>query len=232
MPIFSNHTIIKNFFLLAVVLGGSRYAWRGDSWSDWFTAVAPVGRALLLIMYIFGVFHKLNSGFLDPNVSCAVDLWKSMPWPFYLVDGAWARYLFIYGTLVVESLIFVFLLVPALRHWGIVTGIAFHMMLALSSYAMYAPFSMLSLTLHALFLSSKSARAVMDDPITQAILRLSGSWRGWVLAGVYFAALRLFAWANIFWGVTVIWFLWAIPFSLRILPISKSSVSVVLLSFS
>ncbi len=40
-----------------------------------------VARALLAIMYFYGIFHKINTDFLDPRVSCAVALY--MP----LADG-------------------------------------------------------------------------------------------------------------------------------------------------
>lgn len=212
MPSFSNHTIIKNFFLLAIIFSGLTCAWRGDSWSDWFEVVAPVGRALLLMMYVFGVFHKLNSGFLDPSVSCAVELWRSMPWPLYLVDWGWARYLFIYGTLIAEVAILVFLLVPRFRHCGVLLGIAFHMMLALSNYAMYTAFSMLSVVLHILFISRASAKAIIEDPLSRRFLSLSRSWRGWIIAAAYLSVIRVLAWMNVFWAVTLVWFFWVVPF--------------------
>src|SRR5690606_10652685 len=102
MPIFSNHTILKNFFLLAVVSGGIHAALRGQTWTSALKVVAPVGRALILIMYVFGVFHKINSGFLNPEVSCAATLWSEMPPPLNALDATWFIYLAIYGTLVIE----------------------------------------------------------------------------------------------------------------------------------
>ena len=122
-------------------------------------------------MYFFGVFHKLNTGFLDPSVSCAVALWQNMPQPLNHLDGAAIQYLTIYGALAVELLIFLMLLLRRFRHLGILIGVGFHMLLALSGYAMYAPFSMLSVALHCLFLSPQSARQIVDSPAWQRVVQ-------------------------------------------------------------
>lgn len=75
-PMYSNHTIIKNFFLLAVMVCGTYHALKGNSWQQFFNDLVPVGRSLLALMYVFGVWHKINAGFLDPDVSCAKALWE------------------------------------------------------------------------------------------------------------------------------------------------------------
>ncbi|MBS9405243.1 DUF393 domain-containing protein [Halomonas sp. TRM85114] len=170
-PLASNHTILKNFWLLALLLGGS-YAWlRGVSFETFFQRVRPVGQALLVVMYFYGVFHKINTGFLDPEVSCAVELWHSMP-PFLTwLDATWFRYLAIYGTLVIEAAIVLALLIPRTRHLGIVAGIGFHGLLALSGYAMYAPFTTLTIFFHLLFLSPDGALQVVRSTLWQFIDR-------------------------------------------------------------
>jgi len=212
MPMHSNHTILKNFFLLAVVCGGVYSALRGQSWAAFFQNVAPVGRALLLIMYVFGVFHKINSGFLNPDVSCANALWQEMPPPLVWLDTTWLSYLTIYGTFIVEGLIFVFLLVPALRHWGIVIGIGFHLFLALSGYAFYSAFSMLSLTMHVLFLSPQAAGRIMAAPLWRNTMGLWRSIKGKLLIGAYALALVYYSSIGAYTVVALFWFAIAIPF--------------------
>lgn len=212
MPMQSNHTILKNFFLLAVVCGGVYSALRGQSWAAFFQNVAPVGRALLLIMYVFGVFHKINSGFLNPDVSCANALWQEMPPPLVWLDTTWLSYLTIYGTFIVEGLIFVFLLVPALRHWGIVIGIGFHLFLALSGYAFYSAFSMLSLTMHVLFLSPQAAGRIMAAPLWRHTMGLWRSIKGKLLIGAYALALVYYSSIGAYTVVALFWFAIAIPF--------------------
>lgn len=211
MPVFSNHTIIKNFFLLAVAIAGFYSALRAYSWNTVFDAVAPVGRALLLVMYVFGVFHKLNTGFLNPEVSCAVTLWQAMPMVPQWLDTIWFHYLAIYGTLVIETLIFVFLLIPRFRHWGIVFGIAFHSLLAFSGYALYTAFSMLSLTLHMLFLSERTAQRIVNSPLSVWVADLLASVKGKLLVASLLLALFLYSHVGIFSVVSLVWCVFVVP---------------------
>lgn len=211
MPVFSNHTIIKNFFLLAVVLAGFYGALRAYSWNSIFDAVAPVGRALLLVMYVFGVFHKINTDFLNPSVSCAVTLWHAMPLLPQWLDTTWFHYLAIYGTLVIETLIFIFLLIPRFRHWGIVFGIAFHSLLAFSGYALYTAFSMLSLTLHMLFLSEHAAQRIVSSPLSKSVADLLASVKGKLLVVSFLLALFLYGHVGMFPVVSLVWCAFVVP---------------------
>ena len=73
-PVFSNHTILLNFLILTFLVGGIWHLLHGSTWVRFFADVRPVGRVLLLIMYVFGIVHKINADFLDPSNSCAVVL--------------------------------------------------------------------------------------------------------------------------------------------------------------
>lgn len=162
-PVFSNHTILKNSLVVTMLLAGV-YSWlRGGGEAKFYSSFAAVGRGLLLTMYFFGVFHKINHGFLDPSVSCAVALWREMPAYLPSFEGDVFAYIKSYGTLVIETLIFIFLLSRRFRSAGIAFGIAFHSILALSGYSLYAPFSMLTVVLHTLFLSPHHANEVLSS---------------------------------------------------------------------
>jgi hypothetical protein len=201
----SNHTILKNFFLLGVLAGGL-YRWlRGSSWNRFFADIVPVGQLLLLLMYVFGIFHKINAGFLDPAVSCAVTLWRVMPLPLRLLDGPLIQNLTIYGTFLAEGVIILLLLVRATRHWGIVAGIGFHMLLALSGFAMYPAFSSLSLALHTLFLSPAAAERVVTSPLFRQILGVLSSPTGWMLLLLTFV---LIAWAALLRDYSIVGLVW------------------------
>lgn len=162
-PVFSNHTILLNFLILAFLVGGVWHLLRGSSWVRFFADVRPVGQVLLLIMYTFGIFHKINSDFIDPLSSCAVVLWREMPPPFVWVDTAPMHYLAIYGTFAVEGAIMMMLLLPRWRHWGICAGMGFHSMLALSGFAMYPVFTTLAITLHIMFVSPEAALRITSS---------------------------------------------------------------------
>lgn len=180
-PLQSNHTILKNFLLIAFLGSASWHALKGSRWSDFFRDAVPVGRVLLLTMYFYGVFHKINEGFLDPSVSCAVVLWTAMPWPLHLLDHPVIHYLTIYGTFVVETVIVVMLLSRRWRRWGIVLGVGFHGLLALSGFAMYPAFSTLTIALHTLFLSPERARRIVNGENYQGLIAGLRSRKGAVL---------------------------------------------------
>ena len=169
MPTYSNHAIVLNFTLLAMA-AAALYTWiRGRNWSCFMRSFAPVGRCLLVVMYFFGVFHKLNSDFLDPSISCATSLWDSMPDWMASWNLQWFRQLAIYGTLVGESAILLGLLAHRTRHLGIISGMAFHSMLALSGYGFYPAFSTLTISLHLLFLSPGAASRIVCSPSWTAL---------------------------------------------------------------
>ena len=166
-PLNSNHTILKNFLILTIILAGAWHMLRGSGWDRFFRDFRPVGQMLLLIMYTFGIFHKINTDFLNPETSCAVALWREMPPPLVWIDNAPMHYLAIYGTFIAEGAIMLMLILPRWRHLGICAGIGFHSMLALSGYAMYPAFSTLSIVLHTLFISPAGALQIKKSSTWQ-----------------------------------------------------------------
>jgi hypothetical protein len=125
---------------LAVTLAGRRRRTTDaePSWAARWLAAAwtPVGLALLVV-YLYTVFHKLNSSFFDPVHSCAGDLLRQafgmnglgrpdLP-PAVVLAAA-------VGTVVVEAVILVLLAVPRFRCWGVLLGVGFHAVLAPASF--------------------------------------------------------------------------------------------------
>lgn len=205
IPSLSNHTLLKNIFLLALACSGLWYMLRGGRVRQMLAAAAPVGRFALACMYVFGVFHKLNTGFLDPQVSCAVALWRAMPAPLSWIDFPAFHHLAIWGTLVIESFILGCLLSAHGRHIGIVAGICFHSLLAMSDYALYAPFSTLTIALHLLYLPPRSALHVCQSVPWQGGMRLLHSATGMTMFGLWAVAIILLAWNQSFGAIGVMW---------------------------
>lgn len=204
-PLNSNHTIIKNFLLLAMSIAAVRQVWRGGGWADFYADFAPVGRALLVTMYIFGIFHKINRDFLDPAVSCAVVLWRAMPPPLSYLDSPAIHQLSIYGTFVAEGVILGMLIFRRTRHWGVASGIAFHSLLALSGYAMYVQFSMLTIALHMLFIERQDAVQIQSSkPWQQAQFKLHTK-RGSFAFGAWLALLTLLGWNSGYTEISIVW---------------------------
>jgi len=77
-------------------------------------------------MYFFGVFHKINADFLNPETSCAVELWHKMPPPLNFIRFDAMYYLAIYGTFIVEAVLVLMLITKRYRHIGITLSIALH----------------------------------------------------------------------------------------------------------
>ena len=162
-PIGSNHTMVRSAVIVGYWLSFIVSVVRNLPAGAVFTNFVPAGQGVLLVMYFYGIFHKINADFLNPITSCAVALWELMPPPMSWFQQDWAHYAAIYGTFIVEGLLIVALLTKRWRHWGIAAGIAFHFMLSFSAYAMYISFTMLSIALHTLFLSESAANNVMNS---------------------------------------------------------------------
>jgi len=204
MPALSNHTILKNFFLMGVFFAGAYHVMRAGRWVDFWADVLPICRMLLVVMYFFGVFHKINSDFIDPVSSCATALWLQMPSWLGWIEGEVIQYSAIYGTLLIESALLVMLFLPRLRHLGIVCGMTFHLLLALSSYAMYAPFSFLSVFLHLCFLSSEASLRIINSREWVYFERFLRRPVGLLVSGVLMAMAYLGAWSGRYVDVTYI----------------------------
>lgn len=168
-PISSNHTIVRNFVLLGYWLSFGFAMIKGLKRSDIFTNFTTSGQIVLVIMYFFGVFHKINTDFLDPTVSCATALWREMPWPLFLIDHPIMHYLAIYGTFIVEGALLLMLFNRRTRHIAVVFGILFHLLLGLSNFAMYISFTTLAISLHCLFLNEESASNIQNSKLMESI---------------------------------------------------------------
>ena len=215
-PITSNHTILRNFFLLALFAAGLWHGLAGARFLQVFADVVPIGRSLLLVMYVFGIFHKINTDFLDPAVSCAVTLWRAMPPPLAWLEHELIHWLTIYGTFVAEGLIIVMLLAPRLRHWGIVGGIAFHALLAFSGHALYPAFSSLAIALHVLFIAPPTAERILEQPATQRLLARLATPAGVLFVVVAALMVALFAVFRDYSLAGSSWFLLLIPVALAL----------------
>ena len=222
-PVHSNHTMVRSAVLMGYWASFAYAMARGSARSAVFANFTVAGQGTLLVMYVFGVFHKLNADFLDPETSCAVALWQRMPAPLAWLDGPIIHDATIYGTFVAEVAIVVMLLLPRLRHWGVVGGIAFHTVLALSGYAMYITFTVLSISLHALFLSDEgTGRIVESRGMRMVRVRLSNPAYA-VLGLVLVAGLALAAAAEAYSAVTVLAMPFVLPFCMLVVRHGRSA---------
>lgn len=243
-PINSNHTIMKNFFVVGIILTGI-WHWlfiKNTNWQKFFESFVPIGRSILLIMYFFGIFHKINSDFLNPASSCSVTLLHQMPIGS-LADQLWLQYIGIWATFVIEGGVLIALIVPKWRYYGVVVGVAFHIMLATSSYAFYPTFSTLSIMLHSLFLPTDTLNRFKSTALGKFTIGAKARIRNQYLLISFIAIQMFFA---IFYAkeVAVIpWFFWALPFLLFVfqcakedkkqnIPVFPKTLNVIMMSLS
>lgn len=118
-----------------------------------FKTFAPLLRVEVIILYLFAVFHKLNSGFFTAATSCATDLLiaQNLQNVIPLTDE-----LFLYNayfTLLVEFSIPVLLCFRRTRNAGAMVGLIFHSVLSYSTYNAFYDFSSLMFAGYFVFLS-------------------------------------------------------------------------------
>jgi hypothetical protein len=156
IPWVPNHifmALILNISLLAGIISVRKFEQGKEKMMQLFQRVAPVLRLVLLILYFFTVFHKLNVDYFNPEVSCAVTLYKEIAafLPF-LPNNNITAWLTIAGTLIIETLIPVLLMIPRTRVLAISLGIVFHFVLALHPNLMIASFTFEVIAMYSLFL--------------------------------------------------------------------------------
>lgn len=148
LPAASNHLMLS--LLVAVALGtAALWAWAVRNGPDepgsfvgrWLDAArSPIG-LVLLVVYLFTVFDKLNTAYLTPETSCGSDLFSQLIWlngVDDVVPGPTVGQVVAIGAVVIEAAILALLAIPRLRFWGVLLGVGFHSILALASFYDFA----------------------------------------------------------------------------------------------
>lgn len=164
LPVVSNHWIFTAFVnltilqaLLYLILKKKTFQIDTGEWLDTF---APVVRIEVIILYFYVVFHKLNSGFFSPDLSCASyfvnaqvgDSPIQIP-PFILSLGA-------YGTIFIEALIPLMLCFRITRNWGVLIGLLFHGLLGFNPLNGFYDFSSMIFAMYFLFAGPQLVRNI------------------------------------------------------------------------
>lgn len=178
-PAVADHLVMEMVLHVAILLS---FAWlaisrRGAKVTveDLFRLYGPVGRWLLVVMYFFGTFHKINPGFLSIASSCAVPFVDGFPLPESITSSPVLHYAGIYGTLILEALAMLLLLSARTKYFGMLLGMSFHFAIGISQFGTLAHFSAFALSLHALFLPSTfGQRIVSRVPVPAVLRRTSG----------------------------------------------------------
>jgi hypothetical protein len=155
LPYVSNHWLTTGVCALALVSARPR---DGDA-GVWFERHASTLRWILVVIYFYGVFHKLNADFLNPATSCGTRLYRSLATEAIpgLPMGLGVQWTVIVGTLVVETAIPILLVLRRTRRWGVLVATGFHFVLAIVPFNVYYNFSSMLLALFFAFVGSGDA---------------------------------------------------------------------------
>jgi len=166
MPRVVNHAIIAGFVNFTIVQALLYLIIKHRSFrinkGEWLQIFAPAIRMEVIIVYFYAVFHKLNSSFLSPDVSCATILLKAQRLPSIIPLTPDLIAFNGYFTLIVEAAIPILLSFKKTRHWGILLGVVFHSILSYSSFNGFFDFSSMIFALYFLFASPQLSIYITD----------------------------------------------------------------------
>lgn len=154
MPVASNNKMISAFMNAGILLVAAQarlaHSNREELRDLIYNRIRVIARALLAVMYFYGIFHKINTDFLDPNVSCAVSLYIPLAQGFGLDGSLAGKYLAIWATFIVEGIAIVSLYWKRYFAVGLLLALVFHFVIPISVYSWYMDFSSLVFALYIL----------------------------------------------------------------------------------
>lgn len=142
LPAIGDHTLLA--FVTSAAVCAALLAARGNTDGLW-ERLAPFVRAQAVLLYAAAALAKLNSGFLDPAVSCVAGQLDAL--------GAGADAVAvpaIAATIAVEAALAIGLVAPRTRRAAVLLGTAFHAVLALAGNV---PFAALALAYYVAFMA-------------------------------------------------------------------------------
>jgi hypothetical protein len=162
-PDVPNHWALMALVESVVLVGWAAGALAGktDKWT--IETIARAIRYALYLMYALAAFHKLNSDFFEPGVSCAME----MAGPLRVFAGALPAM-----TVVGELLVPLLLVLPATRlRYGVPLGLGMHTLFALTALPPRGifEFSIAAMSLYWVFFVGRVAPS--DDQTYESSLR-------------------------------------------------------------
>ena len=145
LPFAPNHWLLTGILSLAILIAAAVVSLEAGltavQLGELYQTLTPAVRISAAIFYFFTFFHKLNSDFLHPSVSCAVRFFEQTVSPLGLSALPGAGAAVIWATLAAELFLAVGLAVPRWRQAACVLGAGFHMVLALDAPHIFYNFS-------------------------------------------------------------------------------------------
>lgn len=182
LPVTGNHWVLVGFIAVAVLVSLATT----DPWA-WLSVT---GRWLLLGFYSFAAFAKLNTGFLDPSVSCGVfyanQSLESFGLPTFSGDSPMGM-IAIAGPVMTELSVPILLAFTRTRRAGVLLALVFHSIISLDLSQHFYDFTAALVVLLCLFLPESTTSALEARAARPARLRVLAV----VVAGVVVTASLL-----------------------------------------
>ena len=180
-PFVPDHMVMELFLILSILAAFLYVAVSNRtlavSVEEMFAIFSPIGRWLLIIMYFYGTFHKLNPGFMSIESSCAVPFINGVPILHNVLASDGLAHAAIYGTLIFESIAMLLLLSARTKYFGMLLGMSFHFIIGISDYGTLAHFSAFALALHTLFLPAEFGERIRNETLVPAALKKADNFR-------------------------------------------------------
>jgi hypothetical protein len=180
-PVLGNHWLLEAFVDLALLVA-LIYARRGWSFDRERLGQVffPAARFILLAFYCFAAFSKLNSAFVNSQVSCAnffaAETVNSLGLPSQWLQGSGLlASIFPYLVIATECSIPILLMIRRTRHFGVAFAVGFHSLVALDLTHPFSDFSSALIPLFLLFLPGDfwvkvQERVVHENPWVRRLL--------------------------------------------------------------
>ena len=163
-PVTPNHHFLTTTMNLLIVTVAIRHVVlsRVTSFrtSELYPVIAPIGRALMIAVYLISGLHKANWDYLDPTVSCASELAHTITERLHVPNVSIFALLSAYGSLAFECTVPFLLAFRRTRHLGIAIGLPVHFIFAFDYQPGIFGFSATILAIYALFLSEDVQAAI------------------------------------------------------------------------
>jgi hypothetical protein len=181
LPASANHSVLALLVDVCLLIGCVQ-ALRSKTPESrgrrlWESVQGPI-KATVAVVYCFAAFHKLNSSFFDPDVSCATTQVAKM-FELHGFERPTSLSIFasnIYLTLILETSIVVLLLWPRFSHVGALIGLVFHTAVG---WAQFFDFATVVFALYLFFLPWDGIQRSLPS-----IPRWAGPCFVWGLAGL------------------------------------------------
>ncbi len=130
-------------------------------------------RAETIVLYFISAFHKLNQDFFNPDLSCAVKLYRSYAeLTSFLPQSVTTEHGVILAAVLTEFSIVICLSIPRWRWGGVILAFVFHYFLSLIPLVSLHSFSFLMYAMTSLFLKTEGTNEAPRHASPMFIFRL------------------------------------------------------------